>query len=75
MTKTEQTEIDSQDICGLCGQPGADKFAHPEHWPGERIPDGPMVHEECEKAECERAHHALNDQQRKDALRAIWNRY
>jgi hypothetical protein len=40
----------SDDICGLCGNPGADKFAHPEHWPGERVPDGPLVHSDCESA-------------------------
>ena len=45
------------DICGLCGQPGADKYAHPEHWPGEQKPDRPLVHTDCEKEECERAHH------------------
>jgi len=44
------------DICGLCGEPGADKYAHPMHWPGEQVPDGPLVHDECEKEECRRAH-------------------
>lgn len=29
----------SEDICGLCGQPGADKYAYSVHWPGEQIPD------------------------------------
>jgi hypothetical protein len=24
---------ENEDICGLCGEPGADKFAHPVHWP------------------------------------------
>lgn len=46
---------DEDDICGLCGEPGADKFAHPDHWPGERVPDGPLVHTECEIEECMRA--------------------
>jgi hypothetical protein len=41
-------ELDDQDICGLCGLPGADKFAHPMHWPGETVPDGELVHSECE---------------------------
>ena len=45
-----------EDICGLCGKLGADKFAHPVHWPGEQVPDGPLVHAECEKEECRRAH-------------------
>lgn len=46
---------DAEDICGLCGQPGADKFPHPVHWPTETKPDTPLVHAECEKLECERA--------------------
>jgi hypothetical protein len=44
-----------QDICGLCGKPGADKFPHPMHWPGERIPETDIVHSECERLECEDA--------------------
>ena len=59
------------DICGLCGLPGADKYAHPEHWPGERVPDGPLVHSECETSECMRAHAALSDEQRRRFLRAL----
>jgi hypothetical protein len=59
------------DICGLCGEPGADKYAHPIHWPGEKIPDSPLVHAECESAECGRAHAALNDRQRREFLRSI----
>ena len=46
----------SEDVCGLCGLPGADKIAHPIHWPTEQIPDGPYVHAECEDEECKRAH-------------------
>lgn len=49
------------DICGLCGKPGADKYAHPVHWPGERIPDSELVHAECEAEECRRAHSQLSD--------------
>jgi hypothetical protein len=48
-----------EDICGLCGEPGADKYAHPMHWPGEPVPDGPLVHATCEEAECRRAHQAF----------------
>jgi hypothetical protein len=62
---------ESEDICGLCDEPGADKFAHPEHWPGERIPDGPLVHAECEQEACRRAHAELTDKQRKAFLRSI----
>ena len=62
---------ETEDICGLCGEPGADKYAHPEHWPGERIPDGPLVHSSCESDECARAHAALSDSQRVAFLRSI----
>lgn len=46
---------DSDDICGLCGEPGADKVACPYHWPGQAIPDSYYVHAECEEQECARA--------------------
>ena len=62
---------DSDDICGLCGKPGADKYAHPVHWPGERVPDGPFVHAECEDEECRRAHAELSDRQRESFLRSL----
>jgi len=62
---------DEPDICGLCGEPGADKFAHLIHWPGERVPDGPLVHAYCEAEECRRAHAELSDKQRRDFLRTI----
>ena len=42
---------ENEDICGLCGELGANKFAHPVHWPGEEIPEGPSVHAECEAQE------------------------
>ena len=58
-----------EDICGLCGEPGADKFPHPQHWPGEAIPDQPFVHAVCEQAECKRAHSLLTDKQREAFLR------
>jgi len=60
-----------EDICGLCGKPGADKYAHPVHWPGEQVPDGPLVHADCEAEECRRAHAALTDKQRRDFLGTI----
>jgi hypothetical protein len=60
-----------KDICGLCGKPGADKIAHPIHWPGEEIPDGELVHSECEDEECKRAHAALSDQERIAFLKSI----
>ena len=67
----EPREAIGDDICGLCGLPGADKMASPNHWPGERIPDSELVHEACEQAECGRAHAALSDRQREDYLRTI----
>ena len=63
-------EID-EDICFLCGKPGADKVAHPVHWPGEEGAAGTLVHEACEDEECHRAHAALSDNQRKAFLRSI----
>lgn len=62
---------DEEDICGLCGKPGADKMAHPMHWPGEAIPEGPYVHAACEEEECRRAHSLLSDKQRESFLRNI----
>jgi hypothetical protein len=64
----------NEDICGLCGQPGADKIPCPEHWPGERIPDSEFVHAECEDEECRRAHACLTPKQRKATLDAIAGR-
>jgi hypothetical protein len=61
----------SDDICGLCGLPGSDKLAHPIHWPGEQVPDGPFVHAECEDEECRRAHACLSQDQRDRFLRSI----
>jgi hypothetical protein len=60
-----------EDICGLCGEPGADKFAHPAHWPGERVPDEKLVHKACENEECRRAYAALSDKERREFLRRI----
>ncbi len=59
------------DICGLCGEPGADKWAHPVYWPGERNPGSKFVHKSCEDEECRRAHEALSDKEREDFLRTI----
>ncbi len=63
--------VPSDDICGLCGELGADKYAHPVHWPGEQVPTGPLVHQACEATECSRAHALLSDKQRHDFLRTI----
>jgi hypothetical protein len=64
-------ESNDKDICGLCGLPGADKVKHPIHWPGEQNPNSDLVHAGCERAECQRAHETLSDEQRKAFLRSI----
>jgi len=64
-------ENDDTYICGLCGLPGADKIAHPVHWPGEQIPTGQFVHATCEQEECKRAHAELTQTQRENFLRII----
>ena len=63
--------MEDEDLCGLCGEPGADKVAHPIHWAGEQIANTPYVHAECESNECGRAHAALSDKQRRDFLKTI----
>lgn len=62
---------ESDDICGLCGEPGADKIPHPNYWPGEQRPGSELVHAECEQEECRRAHAALSTAQREAVLRSI----
>lgn len=59
------------ELCGLCGQPGADKIAHSIRWPGELAPTSPYVHAECEQLEMERAFYALNEGQRKAFLDSL----
>ena len=67
--------IVSDDICGICGQPGADKMAlwtgGGVYWPGEFRPDTELVHQYCEQAETARAHAALTQEQRDAVLRSI----
>lgn len=62
------------DLCGLCGQPGADKMAlwtgGGIYWPGEERPDTEFVHAECERRETERAHATLTQPQRDAVIRA-----
>jgi hypothetical protein len=59
------------DICSLCGQPGADKYPHPIHWPGEAVPESKLVHAKCEEEECRRAHAELTDEERRAFLETI----
>ena len=65
------TSIVEEDICGFCGEPGADKIPHPVRWPGEYSADTELVHAECEQEECRRAHACLDDGQRRNVLREI----
>ena len=67
----DKAKNSEKDICGLCGLSGADKIAAPIHWPGERIPDGPLVHDHCEEYECRRAHAQLSEAERIQFLRTI----
>lgn len=62
---------ENNDICGLCGEVGADKIPHPNHWPGEQRPDSELVHAECEQDECARAHAHLSDDERRQVIRSI----
>jgi hypothetical protein len=63
--------LKEEDVCGLCGGPDPDKIPHPEHWPGEQIPDTELVHTDCEQRECTRAHACLTENQRNAVIRNI----
>ena len=66
---------EDEDICGLCGEPGADKMAMwtggGVYWPGETVPDAEFVHQECEQEETRRAHALLSQDERDAVLRGI----
>jgi len=64
-------EENEDDICGLCGEAGADKIAMPNYWPGQQRPEGELVHQVCEDEECRRAHAELTTEQREAVLRSI----
>lgn len=59
------------EICGFCGQPGADKIPHPVRWPNEHHPGSELVHAACEAEECRRAHQMLSDKERERFLRNL----
>lgn len=67
----DEWRLSRGDICGLCGDPGADKVPHPHYWPGELRPDTEYVHRDCEDAEQSRAHSCLTDAQRERFLRDV----
>jgi len=60
-----------EDICGLCGEGGADKVPHPHYWPNEERPTTDIVHALCEQEECRRAHAELTEDQLRAALESI----
>ena len=59
------------DICGFCGQGGADKIPHPVRWPGEDSAGTEYVHAACEDEECGCAHARLTTAQREQFLRSL----
>lgn len=66
---------EEDDICGLCGLPGADKYHQPVYWPTEERPGTKLVHVECERAECKRAfeqyRNAVGEEGIKEFLRGL----
>lgn len=63
--------MEGEDICGLCGLPGADKIPHPIYWPDERKPGTDLVHAECETAECARASALCQGEERARFLQSV----
>ena len=64
-----QPELNGDDVCGFCGQPGADKTPHPVSWPDENSAGTELVHAECEQEECARASALITGKRRDDFLR------
>ncbi len=66
---------DEEDICGLCGEPGADKMAlwtgGGKYWPNETVPETEMVHQSCEQDETERAFDELAQEEREAFCRGL----
>ncbi len=60
---------EEEDICGLCGLPGADKIPHPIRWPHEQAPGAPYVHAECEREECAMASAMCQGKSRREFLK------
>ena len=67
----EKSEPPPDDICGLCGRPGADKVPSPVRWPGERVSCEPLVHAECEDDEARAAMERLTVDERSAFLRSF----
>ena len=70
-----KAQLDTDDICGYCGLPGADKMAvwtgSGLYWPVEFKPETEFVHHACEEAETIRAHSCLSPEQREHFIRSI----
>lgn len=62
---------DDDDICGLCGEPGADKIHQPYYWPTERRPECDLVHAECEQTEGARAYQEFLDRVGESGVQAF----
>ena len=60
---------EQEDICGFCGEPGANKIPHPHRWPTEVNPNSELVHADCEQEECHRAHAEFRDRVGLDGIR------
>jgi len=69
--KSGQKPYQDADICGFCGEPGADKMPHPVRWPGEQSAGTELVHTACEQEECGRAHAELTPHQRDEFLKTL----
>ena len=67
--------MENEDICSLCGEPGADKLPHPVHWPTEIVPDSEYVHGECESRECERAYNEFRDRVGEEGIKEFLRKF
>jgi len=67
--------MENNDICGICGDSGADKVAlwvgGGVYWPGEYVPETEFVHQSCEQAETQRAFNQLSQSQKDSFLNQI----
>lgn len=64
---------DDEEVCGLCGHPGADKVPHPVYWPGEKVPHSKYVHAACEEEESARAMSRMTLDERRAFLQSLHN--
>jgi ssDNA-binding Zn-finger/Zn-ribbon topoisomerase 1 len=73
--RKEAADETEAEVCGLCEGPDPCKMAKwtggGVYWPGERRPEGRLVHQECEEEECRRAHAELTQDQRDEVLAGL----